>query len=115
MKALTILCAVVLGICWAAFAANSVDTINVHVNEPVAVGNVVLPAGNITIRVQRGNPTVLLTFRSESGVTAGAVATRIDDFNDERPDTMLILSRTAAGLKVDRIWLGDHTGLALAQ
>jgi hypothetical protein len=114
MKALSLLCATFLCICWAAFAFPT-DTINVHFVSPVIVGETTLPAGNVTITVQRGNPHVLLTFRSESGITSTVTASRVNDFNDERPDTEVVLSRTANGLKVERVWLGDHTGFSLAQ
>lgn len=114
MKALSLLCATVLCICWAAFASPS-DTINVNFTSPVAVGETTLPAGNVTITVQRGAPHVMLTFRSESGVSAAVIASRVNDYNEERPDTEVVLSRTANGLKVERVWLGDHTGFALAQ
>lgn len=115
MKTLSIICAVVLSICWAAFASPP-DMITVHFATPVAVGNTTLPAGDVTINVQRGATNVFLTFRSESGVTATALANRINDLNEERPEsTTVVLSREANGLHVDRVWLGDHTGFALAQ
>jgi hypothetical protein len=114
MKALTMTCAFVLCVCWAAFAYPA-DTITVRFANPVVVGETTLPAGNVTISVQRGTPNVMLTFRAESGATVTAIASRISDLDEDRPDTLVVLTHEGNSLKVDRILLGDHTGFALAQ
>jgi hypothetical protein len=114
MKALTIFCAVALSICWAAFAS-TVDTVTVHFANPVTVGETTLPAGNVSIQILRGSANVVLAFRSESGVTASAVANRINSFNEGPTDSSasVVLGREGDVFKVERLWLPDHTGFAL--
>jgi len=114
MKALTMSCAVVLCLCWAAFASPA-DLVTVHFANPVAVGETTLPAGNVSIEIHRGTPNVMITFRSESGVTSTVTASRITDVVLDHPDTQVILNHEGNTFKVDRIWLGDHNGFALAQ
>jgi len=114
MKALTMCCAVVLCLCWAAFAFPT-DLVTVHFANPVVVGETTLPAGTVSIEIHRGTPNVMLTFRSESGVTSTVPASRITDVVLDHPETQVILSHEGNSFKVDRIWLGDHTGFALAQ
>ena len=114
MKALTTLCAVVLCVCWAAFAYPT-DMITVHFANAVTVGDTTLPAGDVTVTVEHGNSNVLLTFRSESGVTATVLASRISGpANDDR-HTMVVLDKSAAGYKIGRIWVNENTGFSLAQ
>jgi hypothetical protein len=114
MKALTMCCAVVLCVCWAAFASPA-ELVTVHFPNPVVVGETTLPAGNVSIEIHRGSPNVMLTFRSESGVTSTLMASRITDVTLDHPDTQVILTHEGNTFKVDRIWFGDHNGLALAQ
>jgi hypothetical protein len=108
-------CAAVLCLCWAAFAYPT-DTVTVHFANPVTVGDATLPAGDVTITIQHGNPNVMLTFRSESGVAATVLATRISGpANDQRAGTQVILGRSNSGDKVERVWLDNLTGFELAQ
>jgi len=114
MKALTMMCAAVLCVCWAAFAYPG-DTITVHFANPVVVNDTTIPAGDVTITVQRSNPSVTLTFRSDSGVIVNAVATRINDYDETRPETTVVLGKQGNALRVERIWLPEHTGFAITQ
>jgi hypothetical protein len=111
MKLFTIIFATALTI-GSAFAYTP-DTINTHFNTPVVVGETTLPAGDVTITISRGTNNVILTLRSASGVTASALANRISEFTDRDTNTTVVLGRHGNDLKVERIWLADHTGFAL--
>lgn len=112
MKALTIICAAALCLCWAAFAS-PVDTVTAHFATPVVVGETTLPAGNVTINIDRGSNYVLVTFRSASGVTVSEVATRVSDFGNDHDSASVDLGQVGNTLRVERIWLPDHTGFSL--
>jgi hypothetical protein len=114
MKLFTIVFAAALSICGSAFAY-SPDTITVHFATPVIAGETTLPAGDVTITVNRGSNNVVLTLRSEAGVTATVVANRINEFNGQDANTTVVLGRRGNDLKIERIWLADHTGFALAE
>jgi hypothetical protein len=111
MKLFTIICAAALTICGSALAF-SPDTITAHFATPVLVGETAFPAGNVIITVARGN-NVVLTFRSQSGVTTSVLANRINQFAETDSNTTVVLGRQGNGLKVERIWLDDHSGFAL--
>ena len=81
---------------------------------PGAIGiETMLPAGAVTITAMRGTNHVILTLRSESGVAATLIANRITDSGDRDPNAAIVLGRHGNNLKIERIWLGDHTGFAI--
>ncbi len=113
MKISTILFAAALTICSSALAF-SPDTITVHFATPVLAGETMLPAGDVTIRVMRGNNHVILTLRSDAGVTTTLVAARVTEFGDRQAESAtVVLGRHGNDLKIERIWLPDHTGFAV--
>ena len=112
MKLFTILCAAALTICGSALAL-SPDTITVHFATPVIAGETTLPAGNVIITVARGTNNVMLTFRPESGPTSTVLANRIREFSENDANTTVVLGRHGNDLKVERIWLSDHSGFAV--
>jgi hypothetical protein len=111
MKLFTIVLAAALTIGTA--SAFSPDTITVHFAMPVLAGETVLPAGAVTITTMRGTNHVILTLRSHSGVAATLIANRISESSDRDPNPAVVLGRHGNDLKIERIWLGDHTGFAI--
>jgi len=111
MKICTILFAAALTI-GSAFAF-SPDTLTVHLATPVLAGETMLPAGVVTITAMRGTNHVILTLRSESGASATVIANRITEFSDRDGNATVVLGRHGNDLKIERIWLGDHTGFAI--
>jgi hypothetical protein len=103
----------VLTLCGSALAGPA-DTINVHFNSPVQVGEKTLPAGDVTFNVLRGNNSIILTARAEDGTAAAIVVNRVYD-HEGASRTSVVLGRSAAGLKLERIWLDDRTGFAVAE
>src|SRR5690242_17467648 len=114
MKALSFLCALVVCICWAAFASSG-DTVTVHFSSPVVVAGTTLPAGNVEIDVNRGNSNAMLFFRSDSGVTVATVANRVSDSFERRNDATVTLTRDNGVLHIDHVWLPDGSGFALIE
>ena len=111
MKLFTIVFAAALTI-GPAFAF-SPNTLTVHFATPVLAGETVLPAGAVTITAMRGTNHVILSLRSDSGVAATLIANRITEFSDRDPNAAVVLGRHGNDMKIERIWLGDHTGFAI--
>jgi hypothetical protein len=93
--------------------AFSPDMLTVHFATPVLAGDTMLPAGAVTITLMRGINHVILTLRSESGITKTVIANRINDLTEQDSNATVVLGRHGNDLKIERIWLGDHTGFAI--
>lgn len=101
----------VLALCGSAVAGPA-DTINVHFDSPIQVGEKTLPAGDVRFNLLRGSNSIILTARGEDGTAAAVVVNRVYD-NDEGARNSVVLGRHGKGLKLERIWLDDHTGYAV--
>jgi hypothetical protein len=101
-----------LALCGAALAA-TVDTVNVRFSTPVMVGEKVLPAGDVTFNVIHGTSSVLLTARAANGESAVVVVSRLHE-SDEPARSSVILGRSGNNLRVERVWLEDGVGFAIA-
>jgi len=93
----------------------SPDMVTVHFATPVIAGETTLPAGNVSIKIERGSNHVFLTLRSDSGVTTTVVANRINEFGERGPNAAVVLGRHGNDLRIERIWLGDGTGFAIIE
>ena len=109
------LCAIALSICGAALATPPADTMTARFSAPFVVGETTLPAGNTTIHMLRSGNNVVLTFVAESGASATVLTNRINDYTDSQNSPTIELSRHGNEMRVDRVWLPDHTGFALLQ
>src|SRR5207248_8773928 len=106
------ICAAALTICGATLAS-AADIVNVHFSTPVMVGETTLPAGDVSIQILRGSNSAILTARSESGAAVAVVVNRLNGLDDKEAHTSVILGRHGNALKLERIWLDDHTGFAV--
>jgi hypothetical protein len=124
MKKLMLICAAAIAVSGAALAqsaANSTDRINVHFNNPVQAGTVVLPAGDCTIQVLRGSSdNLVLTARDENGRTVSLLVNRISDVDRDHEDPELnnghakvVLERQGDHYRLEKILFPDHTGFAV--
>jgi hypothetical protein len=112
MKIWMTMCAVGLSICGFVSAQNAVDTISVRFSSPVVVGEKTMPAGECTIHVLRGSSdSVMLSVRAESGVTTAVLVNRLTNGSDD--NASVVLSRHGKNLRLDKVWLPDHTGFAV--
>jgi hypothetical protein len=113
MKIWTSICAVGLSICGLLSAQIPVDTITVHFASPVMVGEKTMPAGECTIHVIRGSgDNVLLSVRGESGATTAVLVNRLNDGPDE-DNASVVLTKRGKDLRLDKVWLPDHTGFSV--
>jgi hypothetical protein len=111
MKIWMTMCAAGLSIC-GFLSAQMVDTISVRFSSPVVVGEKTLPAGNCSIHVIRGSgDTIMLSVRAESGETTAVLVNRLSDGPDD--NASVVLSRRGKDLRLDKVWLPDHTGFAV--
>jgi hypothetical protein len=114
MNKLTALCAAAIILCHAALAQPFSDRVTVRFTSPVLVGETKLPAGTCDIQVIRGNTdNTILVFRSEGGVSAAAVASRISPADTDESATSVVLNRRGADLHLYRVMLADHVGYEL--
>ena len=102
-----------LALCSAINAQSTIDRIRVHFNEPVMVGVTKLPAGDCEVQIIHGtNPTIV--FRTDSGVSAAAVASRLQEADqDAAANTSIVLNRRGNDLQLSRVLLPDRTGYQL--
>ena len=108
MKIFTIVLAAALSI-GAAFASPA-DTLMVKFASPVLVGDKLLPAGDATVSILRGASNyIILNVRAENGANAAVVVNRISN-TDESISTSVVLGKRGNVLKLEKIWLDDHTG-----
>ena len=77
MKLLNVILAAALAA--GALCAQTYERITVKFPSPVVVNGVTLPAGNATIQVIHSNASSILAVRSESGVYAGVLASRVEE------------------------------------
>jgi len=109
MKIWTSICAVGLSICGFLSAQNPVDMLTVRFASPVVVGEKTMPAGQCTIHIIRGSGDgVLLSVRADSGETTAVLVNRLNDGQDD--NASVVLTRHGKDLKLDKVWLPDHTG-----
>jgi hypothetical protein len=101
-----------IALCGAAFAA-PIDIVTVRFNQPVMIGEKTLPAGEIRFSVLHGSSSILMTARAESGEAAVVVLNRLHE-SEEPGHTSVILSRSGDTLKLERLWLDDGSGFAVA-
>ena len=116
MNKLTMLCAAAIILCSTVIAQNINERLTVHFTTPVMVGETKLPAGACDIQVVRGssNNTVII-FRSESGISAAAVANRISASDTDSDATSIVLNRHGNDMHLYRVMLADHIGYELNQ
>jgi hypothetical protein len=113
MKIRTSICAVGLSICGFLSAQIPMDTVTVRFATPVIVGEKTMPAGQCTIHIIRGSGDgVLLSVRADSGETTAVLVNRLSDGPDEN-NASVVLTRHGKDLKLDKVWLPDHTGFAV--
>ena len=124
MKKMMLLSAAAIAVSGAALAqsaANTTDRINVHFNNPVQAGTVVLPAGDCTIQVLRGSSdNLVLTARDENGRTVSLLVNRVSDMDIDHEDADLnsghakvVLARQSGQYRLEKIIFPDHTGFAV--
>ena len=116
MNKLAAICAAAIVLCHAAIAQNLNERVTVHFTSPVVVGETRLPAGPCDIQVLRGaSNNTIIVFRSETGVTAAAVASRISRPEIADPATSVVLNRRGSDLHLYRVILADNVAYELNQ
>ena len=114
MKLVTTFCCAALALCSAIYAQGSADHITVHFSTPVIVGETKIPAGDCDIQVMHGNSdNVILVLRSQAGISAAAVVSRLSENRTDAVGANVVLNRRGNDLHLYRILLEDHTGYQL--
>jgi len=112
------LSAAVLAVCGIAGAQSFGHTVKVHFDNPVTVGETVLPAGDCTIgRLDpASSDNVILLIRCEQHVQTTATVARLDP-NDDHPgaDAGVTLSRRGDTYRLDRVWLSSGEGFQVLE
>jgi len=88
------------------------DTLSVRFATLVIVGGKTLPAGECTIHVLRGSSDgIMLSVRAETGETTAVLVNRLTDGKDDTAS--VVLGRHGSDLRLERVWLPDHTGYSV--
>ena len=113
MRILTTICCAAVALCNAVFAQTLTDHMTVRFSAPVLVGETKIPAGACDIQVVRGSSNnTIIVFRSETGISAATVASRVSD-TDASENTSVVLNRRGDDLRLYRIMFADHVGYEL--
>jgi len=114
MNKLATLCAAAIIFCSAVVAQNLNERVTVRFTTPVIVGETKLPAGACDIQVVRGSSNnTIIVFRSESGVTTAAVASRVSPIDSADAISSVGLSRHGNDLHLYRVTLSDRVAYEL--
>jgi hypothetical protein len=111
-----ILFAAALAVAGSLHAMGLPDTVTVRFATPVVIGSQTLPAGTATIHILRGAGSVVLSIASESGKTSSVFVNRLDEAAPEtNGQADVVLERHGSDLRLERLWLPDHTGFEVLQ
>jgi hypothetical protein len=111
MKSLITTCAVLLGVCAAASAHDSMDTMKFHSATAIMVAGTELPAGDNTIQVLSvSDGNVVLLVRSDSGPQAFVLTNRLSGAPQAGGEVHVTLQHRGNVNQLDQIWFPDHTG-----
>jgi hypothetical protein len=113
----TMICAAALAVCGIAGAASSGDRMKVHFDYPVAAGDVVLPAGDVTIQMLDpvNDASGVLLVRSASGVETTLLTNRIDPSNAPKSEASVTLSHSGNTYRLQNVWLSQTTGFQILE
>ena len=115
MKIFTTLCCAALALGSALYAQAPADHMTTRFNAPVIVGETTLPAGDCDIQITHAaSGNIIIVFRSQSGLSTAAVASRVSESPDIEGSTSVIFNRHNGDLHLYRVMLSDHTGYQLS-